>query len=64
MAKKQKRIEMRCDACGAPYIERTAYAAWNSESQTWEMARLSDAVYCRYCVDTCKAVEYDPEFDD
>lgn len=40
---------MVCSHCQSPNVRRDAYAAWNTEAQTWELATVYDAAYCTDC---------------
>jgi hypothetical protein len=40
---------MICADCGGEDVSRDASAAWNEETQQWELKSVFDAGYCEDC---------------
>ena len=53
------KYKYQCSNCGSENVRRDAWAAWDADSQTWELAVVFDAGYCDDCGDATvnKAVE-------
>jgi hypothetical protein len=45
-----KKVKMVCAQCGSDEVRADAYAAWDVESQSWELAQTFDkGAYCDKC---------------
>jgi hypothetical protein len=38
-----------CATCGSENVRRDAWAAWDVESQSWQLASVFDAAFCENC---------------
>jgi hypothetical protein len=38
-----------CSHCGSENVLLDAWAAWNIETQSWELANVFDAAFCEDC---------------
>lgn len=47
------RIKIVCSVCGSDDVRRDATAAWNVETQAWELAAVMDQGYCEGCQGDC-----------
>jgi len=43
------KIEIVCSHCGSRSVLRDAYAAWNVDSQNWELSAVFDQGTCDDC---------------
>lgn len=43
------KIKIVCSHCGGENVMRDAYAAWNPETQQWELGNVFDQGYCEDC---------------
>lgn len=48
---------MTCNKCGSNDVRKDAWAAWNEETQEWELANVFDAEFCNSCEEECTIVE-------
>lgn len=44
-----KKIKIVCSRCGSDDVRRDADAAWNVETQAWEIVTVYDNATCEYC---------------
>lgn len=42
-------IKIICGTCGGANVRRDADAAWNTETQSWELAGVYDNATCEDC---------------
>ncbi len=47
--KSKAKIKIVCSRCGSDDVRRDAYAAWNVETQGWELSAVFDQGYCEAC---------------
>lgn len=47
------KVKMVCSECGSDNVLKDAYAAWNVETQEWELSATFDNTVC----DNCGAVD-------
>lgn len=43
------RCKYVCSHCGSENVRRDAWATWDVESQSWELATVFDAGFCDDC---------------
>jgi hypothetical protein len=43
------RITKHCETCGSEAVRVDAYAEWDFDSQSWELAELYDYSWCCDC---------------
>jgi hypothetical protein len=53
----EPRIEIVCTDCGSTDVRRDATAAWNTETQEWELCAVQDQGYCEKCEGEAKLEE-------
>jgi hypothetical protein len=49
---KEPMIDIICSVCKCKDVVRDATAAWNIETQDWELAGVQDQGYCNECEDS------------
>lgn len=55
-----KRQHMVCATCGSENVQADAFASWNFETQSWEIAQTFDkGSYCDDCDGECHIDEID-----
>jgi hypothetical protein len=50
-------ITIHCDHCGSENVFRDAFAAWNPQTQEWELAAVYDAATCEACENDTRLTE-------
>jgi len=55
------RIKMVCNNCGSENVLKDAYAAWNVDSQQWELSNTFDNNICDDCGATDSVDEMEVE---
>jgi hypothetical protein len=43
------RLTMICATCGSEDVKLDAWAAWNKDTQAWELSQKFDAGFCEHC---------------
>lgn len=46
-----------CSTCGSEDVVVDAWARWNTREQSWEIADVLDAAFCRNCDGECLTEE-------
>jgi DNA-directed RNA polymerase subunit RPC12/RpoP len=46
---RRKKFTYVCVHCGSERVLRDAWAAWDSDSQSWELTSVFDAAHCEDC---------------
>lgn len=49
MSETPKRIKIVCSTCKGSNVQRDATAAWDEETQEWELCGVMDQGYCIDC---------------
>lgn len=49
MEKIIQKIDICCNHCGSRNVRRDAEAAWNLDSQEWELSTVFDSATCHDC---------------
>lgn len=48
-----------CTTCGSDQVLLDAWAAWNPDTQKWELSSTFDSAYCEKCMGECQ-IEQQP----
>jgi DNA-directed RNA polymerase subunit RPC12/RpoP len=43
------KLDYQCLKCGSDDVSRDAYAAWNANTQEWELQSVQDNAVCQNC---------------
>jgi hypothetical protein len=53
----KKRFKQVCETCGSENVKADAWAAWDKESQRWELENVFENSYCGDCQGECHVEE-------
>jgi hypothetical protein len=45
----ERKVRVKCGTCGSEDVRCNADAAWNVETQTWELVAVFDYTTCEVC---------------